>query len=100
MNQTGNVKSDNEIDKNFMVNCVITAGEDDPNRYGKWLDNDLRHFEIVKHNVPYSEFLEWMNSVERWNRVRELEKIAEEKLGKDYWTKYNVCCFCTIASKD
>ena len=84
----------------FLVDCMITAGESDPNWYGHWLDNDLRHYEIVKHNVPYSEFLKWMESPERWQRVKELEQIGKDRFGKDWWMKYQVCCFCTSPHKD
>ena len=86
--------------EDFLVDCVITAGESDPDHYGKWLDNDLRHHEVAKHNVPYSEFLKWMDSPERWKRVQELEKIGKDRFGKDYWMKYQVCCFCTTPHKD
>ena len=55
-----------EQKEDFMVDCIITAGESDPKHYGKWLDNDLRHYEVAKHNVPYSEFKKWMLSNERW----------------------------------
>lgn len=86
--------------EDFLVDCVITAGELDPNWHGHFLDNDLRHHEIAKHNVPYSQFNEWMNSSERWNRVRELEQIGKDHFGKDWWMKYEVCCFCTTPHKD
>ena len=55
-----------EQKEDFMVDCIITAGESDPKHYGKWLDNDLRHYEVAKHNVPYAEFKKWMLSNERW----------------------------------
>lgn len=86
--------------EDFLVDCVITAGESDPNWYGHWLDNDLKHFEVAKHNVPYSQYKEWMTSPERWKRVRELEQIGKDRFGKDWWMKYQVCCFCTTPSKD
>jgi hypothetical protein len=86
--------------EDFLVDCIITAGESDPDHYGKWLDNDLRHYEVAKHNVPYSKFQEWMLSNERWNRVRDLEKIGKDRFGEDYWMKYKVCCFCTSSNKD
>ena len=86
--------------EDFMVDCIITAGESDPDHYGKWLDNDLRHYEVAKHNVPYSEYQRWMCSTERWERVKSLEKIGQDRLGKDYWMKYWVCCFCTSPSED
>ena len=84
----------------FLVDCMITAGELDPDHYGKWLDNDLRHCEVARHNVPYSQFEEWINSPERWKRVRELEQIGRDRFGKDWWMKYEVCCFCTSPHKD
>ena len=89
-----------EQNEDFIVDCIITAGESDPDHYGKWLDNDLRYHEVAKHNVPYSEFLRWMDSTERWERVKALEKIGRDRLGKDYWMKYRVCCFCTSPSED
>ena len=89
-----------EQKEDFMVDCIITAGESDPDHYGKWLDNDLRHYEVAKPNVPYSEFLRWMGSTERWERVKALEQIGRDRFGKDYWMKYRVCCFCTRPSKD
>lgn len=84
----------------FLVDCIITAGESDPDHYGKWLDNDLRYHEVARHNVPYSQFMEWMNSPERWKRVRELEQIGKDRFGEDWWMKYEVCCFCTSPHKD
>ena len=89
-----------EQKEDFMVDCVIAAGESDPNWYGHWLDNDLRHYEVARHNVPYSEFKKWMDSPERWKRVQELEQIGKDRFGQDYWMKYRVCCFCTSPSKD
>lgn len=89
-----------EQKEDFMVDCVIAAGERDPNHYGKWLDNDLRHYEVAKHNVPYSEFLNWSGSSECMNRIRELEEIGRARFGEDHWMKYSVCHFCTSPSKD
>ena len=80
----------------FLVDCMITAGESDPDHYGKWLDNNLRHCEVAKSNIPYSQFLDWANSKECLKRVMELEKIGRDKLGEDYWMRYSVCCFCTM----
>ena len=89
-----------EQKEDFMVDCIITAGELDPDWYGHFLDNDLRHFEVAKHNVPYSHYKAWMDSPERWKRVQELERIGRERLGEEYWMKYEVCCFCTSPHKD
>lgn len=86
--------------EDFLVDCMITAGELDPDRYGHFLDNDLRHREVAKHNIPYSQFNEWMNSPEHWKQVQELEQIGKDRFGNDYWMKYKVCCFCTTPSKD
>lgn len=85
--------------EDYLVDCVIQAGELDRSGY-TFVDNDLYIVEVAKHNVPYSKFQEWMQSNERWNRVRELEKIGEDQFGKDYWMKYEVCCFCTSPHKD
>ena len=95
-------KGDNQMEtnKDFMVDCVITAGELDPNRRGHYIDNELRVLEIVKHTVPYSEFLNWSVSEECWKRIKELEQIGRDKFGEDYWIKYSVCHFCTLTSKD
>ena len=89
-----------KTNKDFMVDCVITAGELDPNWYGHYIDNELKVVEIVKHNVPYSEFLNWSESEECWKRIKELEQIGKDKFGEDYWMKYSVCHFCTTPSKD
>ena len=86
--------------EDFMVDCVITAGELDPEWYGHFLDNDLHVHEVVKHNVPYSEFLEWSGSCECIKRIQELEEIGRKRFGEDYWMKYSVCHFCTAPHKD
>lgn len=86
-------------DKNFMVDCVFTAGELDESGH-RFKDNDLKVFEIAKHNVPYSEFQNWKLSPEFWKRKQELEQIGRDRFGKDYWMKYQVCYFCTSPSKD
>ena len=86
--------------EDFLVDCMITAGELDPNWHGHFLDNDLHVVEVAKHNVPYSEFSRWIVSDERFKRQRELEAKAKERFGDGYWTKYEVCCFCTTPSKD
>lgn len=39
---------------------------------GHYLDNELKVVEIVKHNVPHSEFLNWSGSEECWKRIKEL----------------------------
>ena len=83
----------------FLYNCVIQAGELDPNWYGKYLDNDLYVVEVVKHNVTRAEVDEWLGSLECMKRVRELENIGRKKFGPDYWMKYSVNYFCTSASK-
>lgn len=87
-------------DKEFRYACVITAGELDPNRYGHYLRNDFYHFEVVKNNVTRAEVDEWLGSIERINRVLELERIGQEKFGNDYWMKYSVSSYCTAAMKD
>ena len=84
--------------EDFLVDCVITAGELE--WYGHFLDNDLYVHEVVKHNVRYSEFLEWSNSIECLKRIRELEEIGRKRFGKDHWMKYRVCHFCTTPHKD
>jgi hypothetical protein len=81
-------------------NCIITAGEKDPDHYGKFLNNELRVHEVVKHNVTGEEAQEWLKSTERLKRVFELEEIGRKKFGFDYWMKYSVNYYFTIASKD
>ena len=88
-----------ETNKDFMVDCMITAGELDKSGY-RFLDNDLKVVEVAKHNVPYSEFLEWIDSEECRKRIRELEQIGRDRFCEDYWMKYRVCHFCTSPSKD
>jgi hypothetical protein len=83
----------------FLVDAVISAGELSESGY-TYLDNELRVVEVAKHNIPYSEFLEWLGSPERRKRVRELKNIGIERFGKDYFLKYEVCCFCTSPHKD
>ena len=80
--------------------CIISAGEIDPNHYGKYLDNELRVQEVVKHNVTQEEVDEWFGSIERIKRIRELERIGREKFGRDYWMKYSVNYYYTLAHKD
>lgn len=87
-----------EQKEDFMVDCVIMAGELDPNWYGHYLKNDLFVTEVAKHNVPYSKFLEWSGSCECMQRIRELEEIGRKRFGDDYWMKYEVCHFCTSSS--
>ena len=86
--------------EDYLVDCIITAGELDPNRYGHFLDNDLLVKEVVMHNVPYSRFLEWSGSYECMKRIRELEEIGRNRFGEDHWIKYSVCHFCTSPHKD
>ena len=86
--------------EDYLVDCMIMAGELDPNWYGHFLDNELHVVEVAKHNVPYSEFQNWLGSPEMWKRVRELESIGREKFGPDYHMKYSVCYFCTSPHKD
>jgi len=88
-----------ENQKDFLVDCVITAGELDDGGY-RFKDNDLNVFETVKHNVPYSEFERRISSPERFSRERELYAKAKERFGETYWIKYEVCCFCTSPSKE
>ena len=86
--------------EDFLVDCVIVAGELDPNWYGHYLDNDLYVTEIVQHTVPYSEFLKWSGSSECMKRIRDLEDVGRERFGDDHWMRYSVCHFCTSPSKD
>ena len=80
--------------------CIISAGEKDPNRYGEYLDNELRVYEVVKHNVTGEEAQKWLKSRERLERVFELERIGREKLGCNNWTKYSVTSYFALAHND
>lgn len=80
--------------------CMITAGQLDHNRYGHFLDNDLKVCEVVKRNVTLKEAKAWIDSLECWRRTRELEEFGRKKFGKDYWMEWRVCRFFTTASKD
>lgn len=88
-----------ETKKDFLVDCVIQAGELDESGY-HFKKNDLYVVEVAKHNVPYSEFRKWIISDERFKRESELEAKAKEHWGKEYWKHYEVCCFCTTPAKD
>lgn len=79
--------------------CIISAGERDSKHYGKFLDNELRVHEVIKHNVTGEEAQEWLKSTERLKRVFELEEIGRKKLGFDYVLKYSVNCYFTPAHK-
>ena len=92
------IKSKNNKE-DFLVDCIISAGELDKSGH-RFLDNDLKVYEVVKHNVPYSEFLKWNNSIECLNRILELEKIGRERFGDEYYMKYIVCHYCTSPKKD
>ena len=85
--------------EDFLVDCVVQAGELDKSGY-HFKDNDLYHVEVVKHNVPHSEFMRWIHSTERWNKQRELEAKAIERWGEHWGLHYEVCCFCTSPHKD
>jgi hypothetical protein len=80
--------------------CIISAGEGDPNRYGKFLDNEMRVLEVVKHNVTQEEVNEWLQSTDRIKRIQELEEVGRKKFGRDYWMKYSVNSYFTLAHKD
>lgn len=88
------------IDHIDRFDCIITAGEEDPNHYGKYLDNELRVQEVVLHNVTQKEVDEWLGSPERLKRIQELEKIGRKRFGDDFWSKYSVNYYYTLAHKD
>lgn len=85
---------------NVRYDCIISAGEIDPKHFGKFLDNEMRVTEVVKHNVTGEEVQEWLKSRERLERVFELERIGREKFGCDSWMKYDVNSYFTLAHKD
>ena len=85
--------------KDYNVDCIIQAGELDKSGY-HYIKNDLYVCEVAKHNVKYSEFMEWLASSDRFKREQELYKKAKERFGDDYWMKYRVCAFCTLPSKE
>lgn len=88
-----------ETKKDFLVDCVIQSGEPDESGY-RFKDNELYCVEVVKHNVLHSEFMQWINSAERWDKQCALEAKAMERWGAEYWKHYKVCCFCTPSAKD
>ena len=88
-----------ETKKDYLVDCVMQSGELDESGY-HFKSNELYCVEVVKHNVPHSEFLRWINSDERWNKQRALEEKARERWGEEFWMHYEVCCFCTLPAKD
>ena len=55
---------------------------------------------MVKHNVTREESLAWHGSAECMKRVYELEALGREKFGEDFWMKWGVSYFWTIAEKD
>ena len=83
----------------FLVDVIMTAGELTDDGY-HFKDNDLKFKKVLKHNVPYSKFDDVRLSAERCSIQKELETKARERFGKEYWMKYQVCVFCTSASKD
>ena len=38
-----------------LFDCIISAGERDPDHYGRYYDNEMRVIEVVKHNVTEKE---------------------------------------------
>lgn len=92
--------TDNTKDNEMLCDCVITAGELDPNWYGHYLDNEMYTHEIVKHNVTEREAQEWCHSNECIQKVWELEEKAGEKLSKERWYRYKVSYYYTKASND
>ena len=80
-----------------LCDCVISYGELDSEWYGKYKNHKI---EIVKHNVTEQEAKDWYGSIECLKRVQELEKLGREKFGDDYWMKWNVSYFWTLAHKD
>ena len=93
-------EEEDKITDTDRFDCIISAGERDPNRYGKYLDNEMRVLEVVKHNVTEREAKDWLVSMERLKRVLELEELGRIKFGSDYWMKYSVNYYYTTARKD
>ena len=87
-------------DNEMLFDCVISAGELDPNWYGHYLDNEMRTHEVVKHNVTEQEAKEWWGSNECMQKVWELEDFAKATLNKERWYRYKVSYYYTRASKD
>lgn len=87
-------------DNEMRFDCVISAGELDPNCYGHYLDNEMRTHEVVKHNVTEREAQEWRCSYECMEKVWQLETKAKETLTKERWYRYKVSYYYTRASKD
>lgn len=85
--------------EDFLVDFIVTAGELTDDGYN-FKDNDLKFKKVLKHSIPYSKYEEVLLSSERWLLQKELEAKARERFGEEYWMKYQVCVFCTTASKD
>ena len=86
-------------DKEQLFDCMITAGELDPEWYGHYKKDTVIQ-EVVKHNVTQQEAMDWHGSAECMERVYELEDLGREKFGKDHWMKWSVSYFWTTAAKD
>ena len=84
----------------MLFDCVISAGELDPNWYGHYLDNEMYTHEIVKHNVTEQEAKEWWRSYECMEKVYETETKAKKKLDKERWNRFKVSYYYTKASND
>ncbi len=88
-----------EDNKEELFDCMITAGELDPEWYGHY-KKDTVILEVAKHNVTEEEAKAWLHSAECAKRVQELENLGREKFGEDHWMKWNVSYFWVIAAKD
>ena len=87
-------------DNEMLFDCVISAGELDPNWYGHYLDNEMYTHEVVKHNVTEREAREWWGSPECMEKVWQIEDNAKAVLPKERWYRYKVSYYYTRASKD
>lgn len=80
-----------------LFDCIISCGELDPDWYGHFLDNEHRKCEVVKHAVTKEEVETWLHSDECYRRVKELRSYGKRVFGRDYWLKFHVNYYYTMA---
>ena len=86
-------------DNKELFECMITAGEMDPEWYGHYKKDTVIR-EVAKHNVTAEEAKAWHGSTECMKRVNELEDLGREKFDGDHRMKWSASYYWTTASKD
>lgn len=81
--------------KDFRVDCVISAGVLDKKGH-MFLEDENRVYEVVRHNVPYSEFEKWLDSAECRERLQKLRDEGRKRFG----FRYCVNAYCTDPQTD